>query len=130
MNIADNFTNPINIIMVYDLVNNLGNIKGEVTRSDGLPFGGEVAVRATLHTFDEIGKDISIITVADQITGEYIFRNLQVLYNPDGKEYKYILEAGYDFDTSGAVDTDEVSFQIVDLEAGKTSIADIMLIEP
>ncbi|MCK9225336.1 MAG: carboxypeptidase regulatory-like domain-containing protein [Candidatus Muirbacterium halophilum] len=130
MNMADVIVNPVNIIMVYDLVNNLGNIKGEVTRSDTLPFVGEVAVKATLHTLDEIGQNISIITVADQITGKYIFRNLQILYNPDGKEYKYILEAGYDFNGSGTIDTEEISYQIVDLEAGKTSIADIMLIAP
>jgi hypothetical protein len=120
----------VEVFMIYDLVSNLGNIKGKITRSDFKDFTHEVIVEATLHTADEIGQDISIVTVADQNTNEYKFENLQILYDPDGQEYKYIIAAKYDFNDDGTFDTDEISYQIVDLEAGKTSIADVMLIVP
>ncbi|PLX19727.1 MAG: hypothetical protein C0601_01150 [Candidatus Muiribacterium halophilum] len=137
LNLSVATTNPIEISLIYDLVSNLGNIKGIVERSDKetRTFSGndyfthEVIVTATVYTNGEIDQDITITTVANE-NDEYIYKNLQILYDPDGKEYKYILRAWYDFNEDTSIDTDEVSYQIVDLEAGKTSIADIMLITP
>jgi len=136
IDISGTIPEPVEINLIYDLVSNLGNIKGIVERSDketrtfsGDYFTHEVIVTATIYTSNEIDQDITITTVTND-NDEYIYKNLQILYDPDGKEYKYILRAWYDFNEDTSLDTNEVSFQIVDLEAGKTSIADIMLITP
>ncbi|MFA5480342.1 MAG: carboxypeptidase regulatory-like domain-containing protein [Candidatus Muiribacteriota bacterium] len=123
----------IDIFMIYDLVGNLGNIKGKISFSDpSFTPVRDIIITATINTENELGKKITIITVTNEDNEfNYIFRNLQVLYDPDGRKYKYEIEAWYDADPGdGIKDPAEVSFQIVDLEAGKTSIADIMLMAP
>ncbi len=128
INIADDYVNPVNIPMIYDLVDNLGAIKGKISRCDEKEFTTEVVVTATLNTSDELGQDIVISTTTDNF--KYSFKNLQILYDGDGKEYKYRMKAWYDIDRDNNEDTSEISLQIVDLEAGKNSIADMMIIAP
>ncbi|MGM0607660.1 MAG: carboxypeptidase regulatory-like domain-containing protein [Candidatus Muiribacteriota bacterium] len=116
----DDMTLPIQ--MIYDIVGNLGNIKGTIdVTAVGTPDYENITVIASLNTVEELGSEIQIITdVTDEF--HYVFRNLQVLHNIDGNQYKYLIEARYD--DGGTI---YYSRNIVNLEAGKTSIADIMI---